>query len=598
MGNYNGAEIIVEYLIKEGVPYIFGLCGHGDIGLLDAVYDRRDRIKAITVRHEQAAGHMADAYFRVAHQPVATLTSCGPGTTNLPIAIASAFFDSSAILAITGNIPLSQFNRGTFQETYRYCQAEGPQVLRPYVKRIFQPTTVSMIPLAIRQAFKLMTSGRPGPVCLDVPNNLFMERDNVDIPDPRDWRTGIDRRSAGNPEAVEKALDLLLKAKRPLILAGYGTLLSEASNELRLFAEYMNIPVITTPAGQGIMDERHPLCAGVSGSKGNYQANEASRTCDVLLTFGCRFCDRMSSSWIPGYTFSIPPTRHIQVDIDPDEVARNYPVEIGIVGDAKLVLLQMLEMARDKLGKRRETTPEWHSEIAQWTKEWEDYVYPNVTSDAVPMRPERLLNDMREVMPEDGILLCDVGDHHGWMTKFWKVYHPQTQFQSWGFGSMGFAVCGVLGAKLAAPERTCVSFSGDGGFMMTPHIVATAVEYDIPAVWVIFNNFAFNGIRALQHANFKGREIITSFCRDRSGELFNPDFAAMAKSMGAEGIRIEKPNDFKPAFDEAIRSERPCVLDVIVDRDVKLPSIGTAWQMPPIPVPEPVVFGKKRPLKS
>ncbi len=597
MGNYNGAEVIVEYLIKEGVPYIFGLCGHGDIGLLDAVYDRQDKIKAVTVRHEQAAGHMADAYFRVAHQPVATLTSCGPGTTNLPIAIASAFFDSSAILAITGNIPLSQFNRGTFQETYRYFQGEGPQVLRPYVKRIFQPATDSMIPLAVRQAFKLMMSGRPGPVCLDVPNNLFMERAELEVPEPKDWRRGIDGRSAGNPEAVEKALNLLMKANRPLILAGYGTLLSEASNELRVFAEYMNIPVITTPSGQGTLDERHPLSIGVGGSKGNYQANEASRTCDVLLTFGCRFCDRMSSSWIPGYTFSIPPTRHIQVDIDPDEIARNYPVEIGIVGDAKLVLLQMLEMARSKLGKRRETLQGWHSEIKGWTKEWEDYIYPSVTSDAVPMRPDRLVNDMREVMPDDGILLCDVGDHHSWMTKFWKAYHPRTQFQSWGFGSMGFAVCGVLGAKLAAPERTCVSLCGDGGFMMAPHIVSTAVEYDIPAVWVVFNNFAYNGIRTLQLSNFKGREIITSFNKDRTGELFNPDFAAMARSMGGEGIRIEKPNDFKPAFDEAIRSERPYVLDVIIDRDVKLPSIGTTWQMPPIAVSEPVVFGKKRPLK-
>ena len=597
MGNYNGAEIIVEYLVKEGVPYLFGLCGHGDIGLLDAVYDRTDKIKAVTVRHEQAAGHMADAYFRVAHKPVATLTSCGPGTTNLPIAIASAFFDSSAFLAITGNIPLSQFNRGTFQETYRHSQAEGPQVLRPYVKRIFQPTTVDMIPLAVRQAFKMMMSGRPGPVCLDVPNNLFMERSEVEIPEPGDWRKGIDGRSAGNPETIEKALDVLLEAKRPLILAGYGTLLSEASNELTLFAKYMNIPVITTPSAQGVMNERDELCIGVGGSKGNYQANEVSRNCDVLLTFGCRFDDRMSSSWIPGYTFSIPPTRHIQVDIDPDEIARNYPVEIGIVGDAKLVLRQMLEMARVKLGKRREGLPEWLSEIKGWTKEWEDYVYPNITSDAVPMRPDRLVNEMREVMPEDGILLCDVGDHHGWMTKFWKAYHPRTQFQSWGFGSMGFAVCGVLGAKLAAPDRTCVCLCGDGGFMMTPHIVSTAVEYDIPAVWVIFNNFAFNGIRTLQLSNFRGREIITSFNKDRTGELFNPDFAAMAKAMGGEGIRIEKPNDFKPAFDEAIRSEKPYVLDVIIDRDVKLPSIGTTWQMPPIPVSEPVVFGKKRPLK-
>lgn len=598
MGSYNGAEVIVEYLIKEGVPYVFGLCGHGDIGFLDAIYDREDKIKAITVRHEQAAGHMADAYFRVAHKPVATITSCGPGTCNLPVALASALLDSSALLAITGNVPLSQFNRGPLQESYRHFQGEGPQVLRPYVKRIFQPYTVDMIPLAVRQAFKTMMTGRFGPVCLDVPNNLFMEKSDVDIPEPADWRVGIDGRSAGNPEAIEKALNILLEAKRPLILAGYGTILSEASEELTLFAKYTGIPVIMSPPAQGVMDEREELCIGVGGDKGTYPANEASRNCDVLLTFGCRFCDRMSSSWLPGYTFNIPPTRHIQVDIDPNEIARNYPVEIGIVGDAQSVLRQMLEMSRAKLGKRREGPQKWLSDITGWEEEWNEHIHPNITSDAVPIRPDRLVNDMREVMPEDAILLCDVGDHHGWMTKFWKGYQPRTQFQPWGFASMAFAVCGVLGAKLAAPDRVCVSLCGDGGFMMAPHIVSTAVEYDIPAVWVIFNNYGYNVIRNLQVFKFQGREIITSFYREKTGELFNPDFAAMAKSMGAEGVRVDKPNDFKPAFDEAIRSEGPYVLDVIIDREIKLPGVGTTWEMPPLPVPEPMALGKKRPFKK
>jgi len=598
MASYNGAEIIVEYLIKEKVPYIFGLCGHGDIGLLDAVYDRQDKIKAVTVRHEQAAGHMADAYFRVAHRPVATLTSCGPGTCNLPVALGSAMMDSSAVFAITGNVPLSQFNRGPLQESYRHFQGEGPQVLKPYVKRIFQPANVDMIPLAVRQAFKTMMTGRPGPVCLDIPNNLFMERSEVEIPEPENWRCGIDGRSAGNPECIEKALTLLLAAKRPLILAGYGTVLAEASEELKMFAKYTNIPVICSPPAQGIMDSRDELCVGVGGDKGTFPANEASRNCDVLLTLGCRFCDRMSSSWIPGYTFSIPPTRNIQVDVDPDEIARNYPVEIGILGDAKLVLRQFIEMAKVKLGKKRAGPTEWLAEIKKWGKEWENHIQPNITSDAVPIRPDRLVNDMREVMPEDAILLCDVGDHHGWMTKFWKAYHPQTQFQPWGFASMAFAVCGVLGAKFAAPDKQCVALCGDGAFMMAPHIVSTAVEYDIPAVWVIFNNYSYNVIRNLQIGKFRGRDIITSFCKEKTCELFNPDFAALSKAMGAEGIRVEKPNDFKPAFHEALQSGRPYVLDVIIDREVKLPSIGTTWEMPPLPVAEPVVFGNKRPLNK
>jgi len=273
-------------------------------------------------------------------------------------------------------------------------------------------------------------------------------------------------------------------------------------------------------------------------------------------------------------------------------------VEIGILGDAKMVLRQFIEMAKDKLGAKRQGPQQWLSDIKKWTQEWEENTAPNFVSDAVPIRPDRVVNEMRQVMPDDAILLVDVGEHHGWMTNFWKSYKPQTQFNPFGFASMGFAVCGVVGSKLAAPDQASVCLCGDGGFMMTPHIVSTAVEYDIPAVWVIFNNYAFNAIRSLQLFKFKEREILTSFYKDKSGELFNPDFAAMARSMGAEGLRIEKPGDFKPAFDEAIKSDKPYVLDVIVDRNLKFPSVGTTWDMPPLPIPDPVVFGEARPLKK
>ncbi len=598
MGNYNGAEVIVEYLIKEGVPYIFGLCGHGDIGLLDAVYDRQDKIKAITVRHEQAAGHMADAYFRVKHKPVATLTSCGPGTTNLPIAVAAAFLDSSAFLAITGNVPQCQFNRGAFQEAYRFQQAEGPKIFEPFVKRIFQPQCVNMIPLAVRQAYKTMVTGRPGPVVLDVPNNFFMERGDVEIPEPESWRSGIDGRSAGSLDAVEKALDLLLAAKRPLILAGYGTVLSEAEEELALFSKYTGIPVVSSPPAQGVMDARNEMFVGTEGYKGTYASNEATKSCDVLISLGARFCDRLSSSWLPGYAFNIPPTKLVQVDIDPEEIGRNYPVEIGILGDIKMVLRQMIELAKKKLGKKRACPKEWCADIKKWKAFWAENISKDANSNAVPINPRRLVDAMRKVLPEDAIVLSDTGDHHGWMTMFWDAYRSRTHLQSWGFGAMGFGVCGVLGAKLAAPDQVCVSYSGDGGFMMAPHIVATAVEYDIPAVWVVFNNYGFNAIRMLQQYKFGGREIITSFVKEKTQELYNPDFAAMAHSMGAGGIRVEKPKDLEPALEEAVRSGKPYVLDVIVDREARLPAIGTGWEMPPLPTPEPMVFGKKIPLKK
>ena len=587
----NGGELIIEYLIRERVPYVFGLCGHGNVGLLDALYDRPEAIKTISTRHEQTAGHMADAYFRVAHRPVATLTSCGPGSANIPIALACAFMDSSAFLAITGNVPTSQFNRAAFQETYRHFQADYPSVIRPYVKRSFQPTRTDMLPLALRQAFATMLGGRPGPVNLDVPFNVFKEAADEDVVEPGEWRGGISSRSGGDPADVRRAVELLRSARRPLIYAGHGVTLSEAGADLTALAHRLNIPVIFSPNGFGTLDMTDPLALGFIGRNGVFPANEAARTSDVLLAVGVRFDDRSSSTWIPGYSFNIPPTRVIHVDIDVEEIGRNYPVHLGIVGDARTVLRQMLaetESASPDATARKA----WIGEISIWRAKWEEFVGPNFASDAEPIHPQRVVRALQAVLPEDGIILPDVGVHHNWMVQFWRARRPQTLLNSWGFGAMGFGVCGVLGAKLAAPERACISVCGDGGFMMRPDVLCTAVEYGIPAVWLVWNNFAYAGIRDLQHGLFAKREIATSFVRESDGQLFNPDFVALARACGADGLRVERPGDLEGALEHALRAGAPFVLDVHVDRDVRPPSVGT-WQLPPTAYGEPV-FGKRR----
>jgi acetolactate synthase-1/2/3 large subunit len=591
MAKMRGADIIAEYLVKEKVPYLFGLCGHGDIGFLDAFYDRQDKIKALTVRHEQAAGHMADAYFRVAHKPVATFTSCGPGSTNLPTALASAMMDSSAFLAITGNVPTSQFGRSPFQETGRHYQAEFPNVIRPYVKKSYQPTRVDMIPLMIRQAFKTMLTGRTGPVNIDIPLNCFVEEADVEVPEPELWRGGINCRSAGNPELVERALDLLLGTDKPCMIAGHGAVLSEVAPELRRLVDLLNLPVATTANGKGIIPADHPLSLGAVGRNGSYMANEACRSCDVLLALGVKFDDRQSSAWIPGYTFNIPPTKLIHVEIDPDEMARNYPPTLGILGDAKAFLKELLKLAETKVKKDKKRNKAWLDEIQNWRKGWEEFNRPNLKSSVVPIRPERLVRDIREVMPRDAILISDVGEHHNWLLQFYDVYEPGGMLQSWGFASMGFGVCGVLGAKLAAPGKVCVSVCGDGGFMMTPHILCTAVEYDIPAVWIVWNNYGWNVIRHQANGAWPGREIVTSFKRDETGEFYNPDFAALAKACGADGAKVGKPGDFKEVFHQAIKSNKPFVIDVVVDRNAKAPSTGT-WVLPPFTHGEPS-YGKR-----
>jgi acetolactate synthase-1/2/3 large subunit len=584
----NGGEVIVEYLAREKVPYVFGLCGHGNVGLLDALYDRTDAIRTISTRHEQTAGHMADAYFRVAHRPVATLTSCGPGSTNLPITLACAFMDSSAFLAITGNVPTSQFNRAAFQETYRHFQADFPSVVRPYVKRSWQPTRADMLPTALRQAFATMLGGRPGPVNLDVPFNVFKEPADVDVPEPEAWRAGISSRSGGDPAAIRRAAELLREARRPLVYVGHGVTLSEGAAELTELARRLRIPVVFSPNGFGALDMTDPLALGFVGRNGVFHANEAARTCDVLLAIGVRFDDRSSSSWIPGYSFSIPPTRLIHVDIDDEEIGRNYPVELGIVGDARTVLRQLLDAA----GPTPAARDAWLAETAKWRAQWEAFIRPQRESEAEPIHPQRVVQALRAVLPDDGILLPDVGVHHNWLVQFWSARRPGTLLNSWGFGAMGFGVCGVLGAKLAAPDRPCVAVCGDGGFMMRPDVLCTAVEYDIPAVWVVWNNFAYGGIRDIQLGMFAKREIATSFVREKDGRLVNPDFVALARACGADGIRVERPGDLAGALERAIEADAPFVLDVHVDRDVRPPGVGT-WELPPLPYGEPV-FGKRR----
>lgn len=586
MPRMKGAELITEFLVREKIPYIFGLCGHGNVGMLDALYDR-ERIRLISPRHEQTAGHMADAYFRVAHEPVATLTSCGPGSANLVMSLANALADSSAFLAITANVPTSQFNRGPFQEIHRHYQADFPSVIRPVVKRSFQPTRVDMLPLALRQAVTTMTTGRPGPVQLDIPFNVFQEEDDVEVPAPT--RLSRSERPGAAAEEMARVMEMLQGARRPVLFIGHGVTLAEAGAELTAVARRMGIPVISSPNGMGCLDMTDPLSLGFIGRNGAYPANQAGRHCDLVLAIGARFDDRSASSWIPGYSWNLPPARLIHVDIDVNEIGRNYPPDLGIAADARTFLRQILTALEEGDDPGPERLAEWRAEIAAWNLEWEAHVRPNFDLHTSPLRPERIVADAQAVLPDDAIISLDSGVHHNWFMQFWKARRPQSMLNAWGFSAMGFGVSGILGAKLAAPERPCVAFVGDGGFTMTPHVLCTAVEYDIPAVWVVWNNFAWGAIRDIQHGLFDGREVGTTFRRGPRAEPYNPDFAALARAHGVDAVTVTESRDFKNALDTAVRANKPWLIDVHVDPDVRPPATGT-WQLPPIPHKEPA-FG-------
>jgi acetolactate synthase-1/2/3 large subunit len=579
-----GAAYIADFLVQQKVPFVFGVCGHGILGLLDGLFDRQNEIKTISVHHEAVAGFMAEAYFRITQKPVATYTSCGPGSANLILAIAAAFADSSAMLNITGNVPTGQWNRGPFQETGKYFQGDFVNVLRPYVKRSFQPTRPDMLPLALRQAFALMTNGRPGPVNLDVPLNVFVEsvEERVSQPDNH-WPAAEWTRPAPDPAAVDEALRLLQGANSPVVVAGHGVELSGAEPELLMLAEALRIPVATTPFGKGVFDPRHTLSLGPTGRNGSYMANAACRNADVILALGTRFDDRATSAWLPGFTYSIPPSKLIHVDIDASEIGRNFRPEIGVISDAKLFLQQLLAANRAESVQGRDA---WLERIAGWRKRWEAVTIPPRTSEAVPIRPERAVAELRRVVPADGIVLADVGIHHNWLVSQYEAWKTRTFLQTWGFASMGFAVAGALGARLAAPERPVVSLCGDGAFMMNASAVLTAVEYQIPVVWLVWNNFGYCAIRDQQSGYFgKNREIATSF-NDVNGNLYSADYAMMARSMGAVGETVEKPADLAPRLEAAIASGRPTVLDVRIDREIRPLATGS-WDLPPIPHPMP-----------
>ena len=587
MPTYKGAEILVEYLVKERVPYAFGVCGHGILGFLDALYDRRDAIQTITTHDEQAAGFMADAFCRVAHRPAVTYSSCGPGSLNLAMAVANAYYDSSAFLAITGNVPTQQFNRGPFQETGRHFQGDFNNVMRPYVKRTYQAFRPEMVELTIRQAYALMLSGRPGPVHVDVPLNVFVEEADAEIPDPAAWRLGVASRGQGDPAAVARAAELLAGADRPLILAGNGVHLAEAGETLRRLAEDFDIPVITSPLGKGTLDEGSPLSLGATGRNGPHAANEAARTCDVLLALGTRFDDRPTSSWIPGMTYSIPPTRLIHVDLEATEIGRNYPAEVGIVGDIELVLRQLLESLEGRHAEARDRHAPWTARLASMKADWNDHLAKERVSDAVPIQPERLVADLNAALPRDAIVLADVGVHHNWLVQQLDIGREQLFLQAWGYAAMGFGVAGALGAQFAAPDRPVVTVCGDGGMVMTANAIATAAEYELPVTWIVWNNHGYGSIHGQQAGFFgQGREIATRFRRHGDGELMTTDFAALARSMGAEGVTVERPGDLREHLAGAIELGRPTLLDVRVDAGVAPPATGS-WDLPPLPAPAP-----------
>ncbi|MEW6263262.1 MAG: thiamine pyrophosphate-binding protein [Thermodesulfobacteriota bacterium] len=565
-----GGQIAVKCLEAAGVEYIFGLCGHTVIGLMDALPE--SSLEFVSFRHEQLAAHAADGYFRACHKPGVVMCHLGPGLTNAATGVANAALDSSAMVVISGDIPSQHFGRDAHQEFKMHGDATQFEMYKPFVKRAWRVHRVEALPDILARAFAIATTGRPGPVLVDVPMDFFSRRAEVQIPEMSKRKAG-GRRIRGDVKEIERAARMLAQARRPLIYVGGGVILSEGWGPVGPLAETLGAPVAYSLMGKGVLSDGHPLCVGMSGFWGTPTANRLIREADVILAVATRFAEASSSSWIPKYTFAVPPAKLIQVDLDPQEIGKNYPVEIGLLGDAGAVLEDLLAEVRElKKGydwKEDERLKGIIGKMESWRRE----ISVHNTSEAVPIRPERILAEVRDLLPPDGIVVTDVGWNKNGLAQQFPVYEPMTHFPPSGLATMGFGPAAVLGAKLGRPDRKAITLIGDGAMSSVLGVLATARERNIAAVWLVMNNKAFGTIYGLQNTAY-GRNIGTRFyCRDTDQD-YNPDFAAVARAFDIEGLRIEKPGDLRPALKKALDSDRPVLLDVIMDRDVAVPTDG------------------------
>jgi len=547
---------LVKYLADRGVEYVFGLCGHTNIAVL-AELDRSP-VRFINTRHEQIAAHMADGYARAKHTTAVVLSHLGPGLTNASTGVANAALDSIPMVVIAGDIPSHYYGKHPHQEVNLHADAAQSEIYRPFCKRVWRVERADLFPEILHKAFQLAESGRPGPVLVSVPMDIFSKKVDVALFERLAHHTRQLHKPSLDEEVAERIVRTLAEADRPLIYAGGGVILADAAQELRDFAQHLSLPVAHSLMGKGVVPDDHPLVLGMTGFWGTAFVNERCRTADWVFGVGTRFAEADCSSWEPEYTFSFPPSKLIHVDIDANEIGRNFPVDIGAVADLKEALGVLLRVAR-RLYPQGIAKPALVDEIATYRQQFAAGIAPHVANASFPMRPERILADVRAVLPRDGIVTTDVGWNKNGVGQQFPIYTPGSILTPGGYATMGFGSPAALGAKLACPERVVVSLVGDGGFGQNPAVLATAAAENIPVVWIVMNNVAYGTIAGLEMAHY-GTTFGTVFRRD--GEPYSPDFAAVARAFGVDGVRITSAEQFRPALAEAIASNRPCVIDV------------------------------------
>ena len=535
-----GATALMKALEKEGVKEVFGLPGGANLPMYDEL--GKSNIRHILVRHEQSAAHMADGFGRVSRKPGVCFATSGPGATNLLTGIATAQADSAPMVAVTGQVPVAMIGKDAFQESDIIGMAN------PALKYSYQPRTPEEIPTMVKQGFYIAETGRPGPVLLDIPKDVQQNEANIPFPDEvrvpgyHPW-TDPDMQNTG------RAVELLLSAQKPIILAGGGVIISSAFAELQSIAELLMIPVVTTFKGKGAFPEDHPLSLGPIGMHGHAEANKLMTEADCVLAIGTRFSDR-SVGTFEEFEKNL---KIIHMDVDPAEIGKNQTTSVAVVGDVRTSLRIFGKLLMDKAVRPSDDNP-WLKHVKETKQYWRE----NLKLHPGEMGAAKILRKLRELLPKESIVTTEVGQHQMWASLFFDAIHPGTFFSSTGLGTMGWGFPAAIGAKTARPDVPVVDIAGDGSFNMTEHSLATAVLEDLPVIVFLINNYSLGMVAQWQRTFYDRRMVGVDLKKC-------PDYVKLAESYGAQGIRAQSMDELEKAIKDGLKSDVATVIDIPID---------------------------------
>ena len=540
MVEMNGAKALLTALEKDGVEVVFGLPGGANLPIYDALVD--SRLRHILVRHEQSAAHMADGYARTKRKVGVCFATSGPGATNLITGIATAYADSSPVLAVTGQVALAMIGKDAFQET------DIIGVANPCTKYAFQPRTPTEIPETVKKAIYISESGRPGPVLIDIPKDVQQASDDIPFPElvkVRGYNPVLD----ADLSQIGKTVELLMNSERPIIMAGGGVILSGAFSELQALAELLLIPVVTTFKGKGAFPENHPLAMGPIGMHGHAEANKIIVEADCILAVGARFSDRSVGRFDEfGKGMNI-----IHMDIDPAEIGKNKLVDVAVVGDVKASLKALVKMLSNEVISREKDNP-W----LRRRKELIDYFSETIKDYTRDLTAKKALKKLREILPNDAITTTEVGQCQMWASLHFDVTSPGTFFSSTGLGTMGFGFPASIGAKAARPSVPVVDIAGDGSFNMTENSLAVSVLDNLPVIVFLMNNYMLGMVAQWQRTFYNRRYmgVHQNSC---------PDYSKIAQAYGAQGIKAQSMQELEKAIRIGLKSDVATVIDITID---------------------------------